>query len=317
MGRFVGIGPEAANLLGYLASIGTLLVLERAVGSQAVQMGWKWQKGDWRPVWEVEGIHEQGELVDVVFQQLKVDGEPPGCSMLGKDLPVAPELFREFAREVADVSGPSKRRAADFAVAFGCEVTVERDKKKIQDTALRTMSGAGHQHFLGSMAELHQSCTRDDIEVALFRPWEYRDGRPSMRWDPLDDRRYAYRADDPAKSKVYPIRTVRGANRLAIEALPAFPTAPMEGRLVTTGFIEQGRSQAGEGNPRRIRWPVWEVPVAAGVVRSLLTLPEIVAEPLDPESLVRRGIVEVYEAKRITEGRFRNFTPSRALLGIR
>lgn len=313
MTRILALGPEAGNLLGYLASLGALVVLERALGSEAVRMCWEYREGGWRPVWDVDGVADEGGLVEVVHRQLQTDGEPPGRDVLGEDLSVPPATFRAFALRAARSAAPWNRRESDFALAFGCEATQERGK--IQDTALRTMSGAGHQHFLGSMAELARLCKREDIEAALFRHWEYRDDRPSMRWDPVDDRRYAYRADDPAKSRAHPIRTVRGANRLAIEAMPVFPTAPRGGRLATAGFIRIERTQAGERGRWLIRWPVWDAPITAPVVRSLMTLPDIMAESVDVVRLGRIGIVEVYQAERLTEKQFRNFTPARALMG--
>lgn len=74
------------------------------------------------------------------------------------------------------------------------------------------MSGAGHQHFLKFMVELHGSTTREHYESALLKRWAYTDEGPSMRWDPSDYRPHALRADDPATD---PIRTMRGANHLA------------------------------------------------------------------------------------------------------
>ena len=70
---------------------------------------------------------------------------------------------------------------------------------------------------------LSEHTSREDLRLALFAPWRYLDEKPTMRWDPMDDRRYALRAGNPSKA---PLRTVRGANRLAIEALTFLPTVP-------------------------------------------------------------------------------------------
>lgn len=278
-------------------------------------MAWVQNEGVWRPVWELSEDVTRATIVDAIYDELRQHPDPPGLDMLGQDLNVSPEVFKAFALQAALAAQPDDRRVADFAMAYGCEVTV--DNGKIQDTALRTMSGAGHQHFLGSMAELGRITVKEDIEAALFRPWEYRDERPSMRWDPVDDRRHAYRADDPAKSRSYPIRTVRGANRLAIEALPLFPTAPKGQRLVTTGFLRIDPGRRGERTRWLVRWPIWRVPVSLSVVRSLLTHPALAAQDVDTLKLAVMGVAEVFEAQRLTEGQLRNFTPAQALMGGR
>ena len=77
------------------------------------------------------------------------------------------------------------------------------------DTAFRTMSGAGHQHFLGFMRELAVHTTADQLRRALLSRWDYADSRPSLRWDPADYRPHALRADDPSTD---PIKTMRGAD---------------------------------------------------------------------------------------------------------
>ena len=66
-----------------------------------------------------------------------------------------------------------------------------------------------------------------------------------------------------------PVRTMRGANRLAVEALPLFPTVPGERHLHTTGFSQR----RGEGV--LFSWPIWEGALSIEVVRSLLSLAEL------------------------------------------
>lgn len=197
-------------------------------------------------------------------------------------------------------AAPANRAWADFLAAFGCE-SVTDDKGLIQDTSLRTMSGAGHQHFLGFMRTLISDTTSEELHAAMFLPWRYVDPRPSMRWDPADDRRYAMRWDDPSGD---PIRTVRGANRLAIEALPLLPTMPVGADLATTGFsrlVDRGIYWS---------WPIWDRPVIVEVVRSLLAYDELQRQPPDRRQLSAMGVREIYRSRRITQGKYRNFTPS-------
>jgi hypothetical protein len=174
----------------------------------------------------------------------------------------------------------------------------------VKDTAFRTMSGAGHQHFLKFMAELARVTTAPQLEAALFAAWRYKEQKLSMRWDPGDDRRYALRWDDPSGDVIL---TVRGANRLAIEGLPLFPVAPVGGGLETTGF----------GSPigRAVywTWPIWEPPLPLDTVRSVLALDTLQDARPDRRELAARGIAEVFRCERITIGKFRNFTPAQAV----
>jgi hypothetical protein len=123
-----------------------------------------------------------------------------------------------------------------------------------------------------------------------------------LRWDPADYRPHALRAEDPSGD---PIRTMRGANRLAVEALPLFPTAPAERYLRTAGFA------AREG-AMEITWPVWSDSLDLDTVRSLLTLDDL--QKGEATALRRRGIEQAFRATRFTEGKFRNFSPAKAVM---
>ncbi len=102
------------------------------------------------------------------------------------------------------------------------------------------------------------------LREALFGPWRYRDSSPTMRWDAEDDRRYALRWDEPSKD---PVRTVRGANLLAIAALPFFPVFPTSSTTVaTTGLSGPG------SRGTFVTWPIWTGWLGLDAVRSSLGL---------------------------------------------
>jgi hypothetical protein len=312
MTRHVGRGPDGSNLLGFLCALGTLACLRSAWPDEKPRLGWTFWEAAWRPVWELARPHTDEELARAAYDVLQRHPEPPGYGLLDPNLHVEPEAFRVFLEQAAQEAHPSSRRDADFGLAYGCEATVQNGR--IQDTALRALTGAGHQDFLGSIAKLGTLTTFDHVFGALFRPWSYADPPPSLRWDPADDRRYAYRADNPATSKTRP--TVRGANRLAVEALPFFPTAPSGRELVTTGFRHLPAAERGGRTRWLLRWPIWADALPLDVVRSLLTHPGLWAAE-DLPSLRALGVVEVYECERISEGQYRNFTPASACLGFR
>ena len=294
-------GLDGGNPLGYLAAIGVLRVTTNVDSHSNWQVHWEGQKGHWTPVLTGDARITADGLIDLLSPALKeMNGDR--SFEFAEDLAISCEDFREVAQSAFDTTSLTDRRFADFIAAFGCEsVPISAKDDRIQDTALRTMSGAGHQHFIGSMRELVKVTSSDHLRTSLFERWEYQDPKPSLRWDPIDDRRYALRWREPSGD---PPRTMRGASRLAVEALPLLPTAPVATKLHTTGFTQRKREAV------RFTWPIWEVPLSVETVRSLLSLSELQNLEPDRKSLIARGVVEVYRSQRITIGKYRNFTPA-------
>ena len=291
-------GLDGSNPLGFLAALGTLRVVTEAAPSSKWHLQWQMYDGTWTPKILGNDPLSEDVLIDLLMPALKKMKDQPALKF-AKNLNISCEQFRVVTEEAQTAATFTARHEVDFIAAFGCESLPVSDKSPtIQDTALRTMSGAGHQHFLGSMLELVQTTEPDHLRTSLFLPWQYADERPNLRWDPVDDRRYALRWKDPSKD---PVRTMRGANRLAIEALPLLPTAPGERKLHTTGFSQR---------PGEVlfTWPIWEVSLSMDVVRSLLSMAELQEPEPDHATLRARGVVEVYRSQRITIAKFRNFT---------
>ena len=296
-------GIDGSNPLGFLAAIGTLRVAAYASPSSNWHLQWQVRDGTWTPRLLGNEPLSEDDLIDLLIPPLKKAKDRQALNF-AKNLNVSCERFREVTEGAKAAATPADRHEADFVAAFGCEsVPISSKDPTIQDTALRTMSGAGHQHFVASMLDLVQVTEADHLHASLFRPWQYTDERPNLRWDPVDDRRYALRWKEPSGD---PVRTMRGANRLAVEALPLFPTAPGERRLHTTGFSQR----SGEGV--LFTWPIWDVPLNVDVVRSALALTELQAPSPNRDRLSAMGIVEVFRSERITRDKYRNFTAATA-----
>ncbi len=234
--------------------------------------------------------------------------------LLGTDTSVSPAEFRSQENKAAHAASPDDRAFADYVCALGSSI-FESDDGTIEDTALRTMRGSGHQHFLSFMVNLLCEVTPDHLRKALLRPWIYDDPvqNLTMRWDPRDDARYALRWSDPSGD---PTRkdsgSVLGANVLAILALPLIPTVPTHSGLQTVGFP----ATAG----RETIWilPLWSSPIDVDTCRSLLAYHEVATRPSrtysDQAKLRARlkalGVVQCFRIRRITVGKFRSFTPA-------
>ena len=307
-------GLDGSNPLAFLAALGTLRTLSLAWPERKVKMHWAQHAGAWRPVIAADSELTPDVCSSVLQQNLcRMTGHL--ALTLGDNLNVSAEEFRKYAVKTTMAAHSSReameRIAADFAAAFACDALVN-EQMTVQDNALRTMSGAGHQHFLAFMRDIISSTQVEHIEKALFRPWKYDDPitKQSLRSDPSEDSRYALQWRDPSGDPTRKERgTMLGANRLAIEGIPMITSAPQGKTLRTVGFAGRGARET------YWTWPIWCTPIPLDVCRSLLgcSLLAGVDRSTIP-ALKCMGIQSVFRSQRITTGKFRNFTPAVALL---
>lgn len=305
-------GLSADNPLSYLAALGVLRTVTLATPESRFEMNWEFVNGHWRPHLFSSKEIDRTTLIDLLNTQLKASADL-GAFHLGDDLTIKIEDFREALARSQTSASPKDRRDIDFLAAFGSDAVESQSNGKptgqIADTDFRTMSGAGHQHFLVTIRTFIKDTLFDHLDKAVFETWTYDDPLKShsMRWDPIDDNRYALRwgnpAKDPTKNKS---GSVWGGNRLAIEALPLFPIQPSHHELKTTGFSKRNRITA-------LSWPVWSPLIGLSEVRSLLTHPLLQQEQPDRIKLSALGVAEVFRSQRITQGKYRNFVTPRPI----
>jgi hypothetical protein len=293
---------RGSSLLGFLAAVGAFRTLALLPQMSGVRMRWISWGSSYCPMLQFPSPTDLEVVVEKLHAALSGFA---GHYVIraDKDLKISGPVFRRLATKAAeDFLTHSDPTAASLVAAFGCDAVCNEDGT-IEDTAFRTMSGAGHQHFLDFMNLLAKETTTEQLHEALFGPWRYRDSSPTMRWDTEDDRRYALRWDEPSKD---PVRTVRGANLLAIAALPAFPVVPTSSStVVTTGFSGRGSRET------FVTWPIWTGWLQLNVACSTLGLKELQGQGQIPTRLLERyGIAATYKSQRITMGKYRNFTPA-------
>jgi hypothetical protein len=323
-------GLDGANPLAFLAALGTLRVLALGAGTaEQPRLAWRVDTGKWRPFLSGVDATAENNLCQAFRHsaaQYGIGGvdatvEKNLCQAIAKagnaldtarllpesdDLNIPAAEYRVYAKSAQSAVNVGARRSAhaDFAAAFACDALVN-DDGTVQDTALRTMSGAGHQHFLRTMRSLIAQTSVEHIHKALFAPWRYDDPVRNMtlRWDPSDDSRYALRWSDPSGDRERQYRgAMWGANRLAIEGLPILPVMPTRKQLETVGF----RTAGARGT--FWTWPIWETPVELDNLRALLEISELQEDTPNRVALRARGVVEVFRSQRLTVGKFRNFT---------
>jgi len=208
---------------------------------------------------------------------------------LGKTLAVMPDEMREMATKVAAGCSAGNRLVADLIAAFGSEACEKNDF--IEYTPFCFVTGSGQQFFLETIQKLMSKVTFKHLHKTLFSAWTYDDAKLSLRWDPLDDRRYALMWNDPSDTSGS--RTMWAANLLGYRALSLLPSFPVGKALRTTGFDPV--------NPT-FTWPLWDTPISLDVVKSLLAIEALGRRPLDRRKLEAIGVREVYESARIQVG---------------
>ena len=218
------------------------------------------------------------------------------------------EEYRALAQRLLEASAPPSRDALDHLAALGNDACLD-ENDRLQPTPFEFTPGSGHQFFLDDVRKLIGHVTPERLGETLFQPWSYRDAGLSMRWDPVEDRRYALMDRDPRASDNKP-RTVWMANLLAYHALALYPAAPSVRGLAVPGWAE-------EGDRRTFTWPLWESPAGSDTVRSLVGLAELVRPRPDTATLRARGIAAVFRAERVEVGRGAkkkiSFSPARAI----
>lgn len=253
---------------------------------------------------------------------LKNASESPELA-LGQRPDVEKDVYYGFAQDFLDKPSRLNRIAIDMLAAFGSDAVVAREsngkeKSQIEVTPFCFIKGSGNQFFLDTARCLMNKVEmrekklykgeKDPLCKALFQEWDYLDETLSMRWDPLDDRRYALMDIDPSKSKS---GTVWMANLLAYRGLALFPSAPVKRQLKTTGWI---RLEESKKERDVFTWPIWENPIGVDTIRSLLQHLELAQQSPSLKKLIPLGVCDCFRSERIQVGqginRKTNFSPA-------
>ncbi len=225
---------------------------------------------------------------------------------LGENLTATNAEFQQFLEHNLTSARRGDSRVLSMAASYGiCDPN--RPDEDMRATPWAVTSGAGHQHFLETARELMLECTPCHLARALFGPWIPSDEKLSLRWDPIEDRRYALMASDPTSSENKTL-TLWGANRLAFEALRFFPAYPC-GR----GMAVLAWRPSSPDNWRvdvSVRWPLWKPWLSARQIQSVLALPGIWEDsPVSRAALTARGIQAVIHCTRIQTDKRYNLLP--------
>ena len=312
--RLDGLHPD--NLLAFLALLGLLRSLEDAAPDWLPRVAWSVDAPPVRPVLSLaEGV-EQATVVTTAAAGLNRLAERHDFAPL-KNL----RLPQEAAAEKLRAAAAGDRYTADLWAALVSDAAV-RDRNKTTEaepTPFCLMFGQGHQYFLERLSAVpHQRMPdrgprRSPLSVseaeclsdALFSTWARPDATPSFRWDPHEDVRYAHRATEPTDPKTKET-TQHGANRLAAVGLAALTVVPR--RRAGEPRLEVLGGERGADGSFSFSWPIWRDPISLTAIRALLGHPKLA----DPATRAALGIVARRRTRRISTGKFMNFTPAEA-----
>ena len=314
--RLTGLEPD--NLLAFLALLGMLRTLEHVRPAWRPRVAWTVDMPPVRPRLTVGAQATEDEIVAAVAEGLADLADRHDFDGL-KKLELSPQEAADRLRTAVT----RDRYTSDLWAALVSDAASRDKNKKVEaePTPLCLMSGQGWQFFMSRLASVPQQSAPpargagrgkaivgdvDCLREALFEPWTRPDATFSFRWDPHEDVRYALRATDPTDSKTKEM-TQHGANRLAAIGLSVLTVVPrLRG---TTAHLAVVGGKRGRGGGFTFTWPIWRHAISLAAIRSLLG-----HGGLDKRATRDAlGIVELRRARRISVGKFMNFTRAESI----
>jgi hypothetical protein len=315
--RLLLSGLEVDNLLSFLALLGTLRAIEEREPDWAPRV--RWEAKPWRASLDVAAEVDLQDVSRIVtdgllkvidrleqYRPLDTNSEPLA------DVNFTRAEYGSYIRRSRGQSSALLRddaNAAQLAACLSCEWPLKKSDGAPMAGPLVMMFGQGHQHFLSRYFSVPRAPVEDSsaqsrgdahagiaarIERALFSRWHRADEAHGFRWDPEDDQRYALRFGNPSKAGA--ANTEDGANRLATLGFLSFPSVPAF--RATTRGVHRGTDGL------FFVWPVWSTPLSRSGIESLLSHPALIEGNL--AKLKSFGVVEVYRARRVSNGKFMN-----------
>lgn len=339
--RLEGLAPD--NLLAFLALLGLLRTLEAGAPDWSPRVRWDLATaagatGPTRPVLVLPHPRPQADIVAAALAG--AEGLAAGYDF---DRQTDINFPAPTARAYLDAVWADSAGRPDLFSALFSDAAYDPKSAKVEATPYCFQFGQGHQHFLkflrwnaqtpapkarGSGRSKIQPTAQEALAEALFHPWRRMDSgadHSSFRWDPAEDVRYAFRMDNPSKAATKE-GTVHGANRLAAFGIATLAVAPVQQgdrvRLTALGTVRRNRTLY-------FRWPLWTQPASLCTIRALLASPTVLGagpstqaggkgregKATDPErgaaqaqALRALSIAEIWEAQRISVGKFMNVT---------
>jgi CRISPR-associated endonuclease/helicase Cas3 len=222
---------------------------------------------------------------------------------IGNKIDLTGDEFRAKAKQFLRARNAESDSAAALLASFAVEGASE---ERVVRTDFDFVDSSGRLAFLETVRQLISLVTPARLEATLFRSWRRQDERWSLRWDPVEDRRYALLDRDPTASN-NKSRSEWMANLLGYRALSIFPCAATSSAAATAAWSRHH----GETS---FTWPLWHYPLSLDVIRSLVAHVELLRENPDLAILRAMGVAAAFRSRRIANGDYVNFSPARSVL---
>lgn len=240
------------------------------------------------------------------------DAYGDGIAHFGDVIGVAPAIVRSraetsvkaflAARSATTPSQADVDVLVSHLAALACDQVA--DGGKVAPTRYSFGNGSGGQCLLKDWRNLAAMVTVEQMRATLMGTGQrVVCGATNLNWDPAANRSYALNWNSPDDKTNNPKQTDVAANALAYVGLGFMSVMPVGGRLSAVGW--------GPGD--QWTWPLWETPIQAHTVRSLLAHEMLMQETSDTGITRALGVVEVRRSDRIDpSGQGRPyFSPSR------
>jgi CRISPR-associated endonuclease/helicase Cas3 len=310
-------GLDGSNPLAFLAALGTLVVLDQ-LSLSSTSPDWLQEKPSlsWGiancpnvPVLHLPGhTPSHTEFAEFLNSRLARSVEDHWSARVVRmlELGFRKDANRDFRwiKETAFPPRPENRLRLDWVTALSCESVIDADSQ------LQTVRC---DYLIGNLKSLMAASTVGHLQRSLFADWDYADGlsNQSLHWEPGEDRRHAHQWHQPSGD---PTRRWRGgmlgANRLALEAWPLYPSFPHGPDRVTTRGFRGTRADSTFWT-----WPLWNSRLTTDGVASILSLSALHSEIGRGEgtSFFSFGVAAAFRSQRILVGKTPNLTPSIAV----
>ncbi len=304
------LGLDGANPLAFLAALGTLVLCDRLSRSSnrpewlggTVALSWGSGHFTQVPVLHFSGRPSSGEDFSAYLAE--------NMARLPNDHPSA-WVVAMLANEDDNLTELIRKRCSD-------SVETDRDRlswvsalaSDILPDAASQLQTVRRDFLLDNIRQVMRLTEAHHLERSLFSTWDYADAlaNQSLHWEPTEDRRHAYQwnmpSGDPTRKRC---GGMLGANRLALEAWPLFPSFPSGDRLATRGF------KGTRAYDTFFTWPLWNSPLGVDAVSALLGLEAIQEDDPGVSGLRALNISAVFRAQRILVGKTPNLTPASAI----
>jgi len=300
-------GLEGSNPLGFLAALGVLQVLGSDERGAGLCMEWRASESAWTPALSTQdgGVIGEDWVLQTLESGLSLDVKSHSAHLLARLSEDKNGSRRLVFLEQLDAGNSANRDRMDWLAALASDFAPSQETNQLQ-TARRD------NHYK-NLASIIKATTKEHLRRSLFARWDYADAlaNQSLHLDPGEDRRYAYQWNMPSGDRDRQrFGGMLGANRLAIEAISLFTSIPEGGALKTVGFT------GNRANDTRWSWPIWSPPLSLPIIRSVLCLADLQAEPIDGLRRLRlreQGIVAVFRSSRILVQKTPNFTPAQRI----